>query len=494
MLKSNTHETFSEDHRFSRQQVEDAATLVASEGSRKRLLLNVTMGHRRLSQRQSFISHSLGVLLVLAVYTTEHFSPSLDGSMLNLWVVVSFLSIAARAALLYKVFKPLPVEMANSIGLRLLPLLIVLISAVHWMWTMQLFVGRDLTLTVFVLYAGFLGISIAVMGMWPTVPIVAVIYLVTTWPPFFARLYLGGWVAVPVLLLLIAIVVVVLWACVFLQVNQIQPILDRSDEVELLLAKLHDVNETLTKTNGALQDMRNDAASELESRSMFFSTASHDFRQRLHAMKLLTHGAIAQGLLAEQANAKLNRLASCVEDVEAYVTDVLDFARFDGAALRPNRRVVELQHIFQQLNINFEDVAVEKRVGLVVRATAAVLTTDGGMLQRMLENLISNAIKFSSGKVLVAARPRAGGIAIEVWDQGKGIAPEALNAIFSPFYQAAADPTGKTGVGLGLAVVKRFADCLEYAVSVRSRPNRGTVITVSIPARDVSNHNSETKQ
>ena len=98
MQKSNTHETFSEDHRFSRQQVEDAATLVASESSRKRLLLNVTMGHRRLSQRQSFISQSLGVLLVLAVYTTEHFSPSLDGSMLNLWVVVSFLSIAARAA------------------------------------------------------------------------------------------------------------------------------------------------------------------------------------------------------------------------------------------------------------------------------------------------------------------------------------------------------------------------------------------------------------
>jgi len=109
--------------------------------------------------------------------------------------------------------------------------------------------------------------------------------------------------------------------------------------------------------------MRNEAAAELETRSVFFSSASHDFRQRLHAMKLLAHSAINDaGKSHGSSPPPLKRLADSVEDVEHYITNVLDFARFDRSSPNAERRVVPLQQVFQQLDLNFEDVAAAKRL------------------------------------------------------------------------------------------------------------------------------------
>ena len=478
--------TFSPDHGFSRDEVADAASVVATEGPRKRLLINVTMGHRTLARRQAFVSQSIGVFFLVAIYVTERVTPSIARSMLDTWALVAALNVAVRAALFYKVFTPLPVEMAKSVGLRLLPLAIVLIGAAHWIWTIQLFVENELTLTVLVMFAGFLAISVAVMGMWPTVPLAAILYLATTWPPFFVRMYQVGWVPGSVLFFLVLGVVSVLWACAYLEINQVKTILDRSDEVELLLARLHDANAELASANTTLDAMRNEAAAELETRSVFFSSASHDFRQRLHAMKLLAHSAINDaGTSHGSSPPPLKRLADSVEDVEHYITNVLDFARFDRSSLNAERRAVPLHQVFQQLDLTFEDVAAAKKVTLAVRMTGVVLLSDAAMLQRILENLLSNAIKFSSGRVLVAARRRNGGVAIEVWDQGLGIPHEALSEIFTPFYQTSMGLRGQEGVGLGLAVVKRLADCMKYRVIVRSRVGRGTMVAVLVPAGDV---------
>ena len=323
------------------------------------------------------------------------------------------------------------------------------------------------------------------MGMWPTVPLAAILYLATTWPPFFVRMYQVGWVPGSVLFILALGVGSVLWACAYLEINQVKTILDRSDEVELLLARLHDANAELASANTTLDAMKNEAATELETRSVFFSSASHDFRQRLHAMKLLAHSAIDGAGKSQGPNPSLKRLADSVEDVEHYITDVLDFARFDRTSLNAERRAVPLQQIFQQLDLSFEDVAGARKINLVVRTTGVVLLTDAAMLQRVLENLVSNAIKFSSGRVLVAARRRDGGVAIEVWDQGLGIPPEALTEIFTPFYQTSVGLRGQGGVGLGLAVVRRFADCMRYKIIVRSQVGRGTVMAVLVPAGDV---------
>ena len=93
----------------------------------------------------------------------------------------------------------------------------------------------------------------------------------------------------------------------------------------------------------------------------------------------------------------------------------------------------------------------------------------------------------------MAARHRAGAVAIEIWDQGPGIPADDQAAIFTPFYRSSGGIKGVAGVGLGLAVVKRFADCLGYEMAVRSRSGRGTVMIVSVPAGDVRNaiHNRD---
>jgi signal transduction histidine kinase len=486
-VQETTQRKFSQDHDFSQAQVAVAATLVAKERRSKRLFLNVTTGHRRMAMRQVIVSSTVGAFTMLSLYLAELSFPSIDRSTLNAWGVATLANIIARAAMNYWTFTHSPGDMANSIALRLVPLIVVVLTAVQWIWTVYLFIGQVLSIQVLILFAGFLGVSVAVMGMWPTSPVAAATYLLTAWPPFFVALYQTSWATGPVLGIVGVSVALVLWACVFLEVNQVQSILNRSDEADLLLARLHQSNAELKQANGLLDAMRQSARSELESRSMFFSSASHDFRQRLHAMKLLSHSAIHEtNSPPTKANAPLDRLADAVEDVERYITELLDFARLDGSGLVPNRSRVKLQDLFQQVDLNFEEVAAANGVDLTVRPTGAVLRTDPAMMLRVLENLVSNAIKFSANRrVVVAARRRRGSVVIEIWDQGPGILPEAQSAIFTPFYQSSVSRAGIGGVGLGLAVVKRFSDCMGYEVSVRSRPGHGTVMRVLVSQADV---------
>ena len=479
---------FSRNHSFSRDEVAGAVTTVAGERRGRRLFLNVTMGHRRLAMRQVTVSSTVGALTMLSLYLSELSVPTLDQSAFQVWTLATIANIAARAGLNYWVFANQPTEMAGSVARRLVPLVVIVLNAVQWLWCIFLFVGAGLNTQVLVLFAGLLGVSVAVMGMWPTTPVGAVIYLVTSWPPFFFRLYQAQWMPLHDVVAVAVSVGLVLWACVFLEVNQVRSILDRSDQADLLMARLQEMNAELKVANSTLDVMRQTSKDELESRSMFFSAASHDFRQRLHAMKLLSHAAIQEaGDSRRRVNGPLSRLSEAVEDVERYISELLDFARTEGGGLTPTLSTIELQTLFQQLDLNFEDVAAAEKVRLHVRPTELVLRTDAGMIQRVLENLLSNAIKFSSGRrVLLSARRRGGTVAIEVWDQGPGILPEAQAAIFAPFYQSDVDHRHAGGVGLGLAVVKRFVDCLGYEINVRSRMGRGTVMTVLVPQSAVS--------
>jgi signal transduction histidine kinase len=208
-------------------------------------------------------------------------------------------------------------------------------------------------------------------------------------------------------------------------------------------------------------------------------------------MKLLAHSAAAEVATEWRTFSPLKRLTEAVEDLEHYVTDLLDLARFDGRSATPERHPVALQGIFQKIDLSFEDLASKRAAPLLLRATDVVLHTDSLMLQRILENLVSNAIKFTRGRVLVGARARNGGIAIEVWDQGPGIHSECQSSIFDAFYQG--PPAGiddQKGVGLGLTVVKRFADCMGYTIQVKSQLGRGSLMRVMIPAADVDNTSS----
>ena len=203
-------------------------------------------------------------------------------------------------------------------------------------------------------------------------------------------------------------------------------------------------------------------------------------------MMILANSAKMSVAADGPAKALLNRLTEAVEDLEHYITSLLNFAKLDGRTASPNKAVLPLQDVFQKVELQFEDVASTQGLDLVFKATSVDVRTDPALLQSVLENLVSNALKFTRKKVLVAVRQRAGRAVIEVWDQGPGISMAVQNEIFNAFYQdSAKQPNGQKGIGLGLAVVKRFADWMGYDIQVASNLGRGTVVRVLLSPADV---------
>jgi signal transduction histidine kinase len=136
----------------------------------------------------------------------------------------------------------------------------------------------------------------------------------------------------------------------------------------------------------------------------------------------------------------------------------------------------------QGIELQFESLAIQRDVRLRTRATPLCIRTDAVMLGRVLENLVSNALKFTRCNVLVVARSRGHEVCLEVWDQGDGLDVNRLEG-------GAASPTGRNssthrdGFGLGLLIVRRLVDALGYRIEVRSKAQRGTLVRIVIPAR-----------
>ena len=477
---------FSVDHGFTKLQVEAAAQTVAHEDPSKKLLISVTAGHRKLAMRQTVATQVAYCLVIASVYIAEHVAGSSDLHTLNVWLWASILNLAIRAWLYYEVFHVSPAEVASSNLRRLIPLACTLLSGAHLAWTTFAFIGDQPTLTVFVLFSGYVVYSVAAMGLWATAPAPIAFFLAILWLPLTVRFFQVGWMPATVLILIIVGVISLVWTYTFVAVNQVRKVLDRSDEVDLLLNKLRVANAELAEANGQLDSMRRATATELDTKSTFFSSASHDFRQRLHAMMILANAAKMSVAADGPAKALLNRLTEAVEDLEHYITSLLNFAKLDGRTASPKKVVLPLQDVFQKVELQFEDVASAQGLDLVFKATSVHVCTDPALLQSVLENLVSNALKFTRKKVLVAVRQRAGRAVIEVWDQGPGISMAVQNEIFNAFYQdSAKQPNGQKGIGLGLAVVKRFADWMSYEIQVASNLGRGTVVRVLLSPADV---------
>jgi signal transduction histidine kinase len=206
-------------------------------------------------------------------------------------------------------------------------------------------------------------------------------------------------------------------------------------------------------------------------------------RQPLHALSLFSadlqrqvRSGTAQELprLAEQISASTSLLGELLDSL-------LDISRLDVAGIKPESRPTQLQPIFQRLADSFRRAAADRKMTLRFRPSAHWVETDPVMLERMIANLVSNALRYTppGGRVLVAARRRGGQLAIEVRDNGIGIAQEHQAAIFAEFYQVgnAAREQNK-GLGLGLSIVDRLAKALDIPVSLKSRQGEGTLFTL----------------
>lgn len=230
----------------------------------------------------------------------------------------------------------------------------------------------------------------------------------------------------------------------------------------------------------AAQMRATEAASQQKTR--FLASASHDLRQPLHAIALLS-AALRKQLEGHASESTAVHLVQAVGTLSHSLDTMLDVSRLDAGVIATEQRAVALQELFQSLNAGFVNAASEKDIALRVRATALWVHSDPQLLRRLLSNLIDNAIKYTHhGGVLVLARKRQGGVCIEVHDTGIGIAPEQQTRVYEEFYQVSNPARDrKLGLGIGLSIVARLSSLLGHPLTLASTPGRGTCFRLQLP-------------
>ncbi|HZM46082.1 MAG TPA: ATP-binding protein [Burkholderiales bacterium] len=247
------------------------------------------------------------------------------------------------------------------------------------------------------------------------------------------------------------------------------------DELGNLATNLNRMNDELGRLYQQLE-----AANLAKSR--FLAAASHDLRQPLHALNLF----VSQ-LRTETDEAERGRVTAQIDAAVTAMNDLfnalLDISRLDAGALAPEPTDLALDQILQRIERTFAPAAREKGLRLRVVPSDAWVRSDPILLERILLNLVSNAVRYTDrGGVLVGARHRGGRIRIEVRDSGAGIPADQTQKIFGEFYQLASPDRGhRGGLGLGLAIVDRLCRLLNHPVELVSLPGRGSCFAVSLP-------------
>jgi signal transduction histidine kinase len=251
--------------------------------------------------------------------------------------------------------------------------------------------------------------------------------------------------------------------------------------------KLHadELLDQLRIEKQAAEEARREAEVANRAKTQFFTAASHDLRQPLHAMGLFAEALRQRTHEPEVANL-VNSINASVDALEGLFSELLDITRIDSGGVQVFPQAVEIGDILRKLRLHFEPTAFEKGLALRLRGGHRVVHADPLLVERILRNLVSNAIRYTNdGSVLVAARMRRGKVLLQVWDSGLGIRPEEQAKIFEEFYQVPNTPAvaahQRKGLGLGLAIVKRLADLMNAPLTLRSTAGKGSVFTLELP-------------
>lgn len=231
---------------------------------------------------------------------------------------------------------------------------------------------------------------------------------------------------------------------------------------------------------------RHEAEVANRAKTQFFTAASHDLRQPLHAMGLFAE-ALRQRTHEPEVARLVNSINESVDALEGLFSELLDINRIDSGGVDVNNEHFEAAEIFRKLKLHFEPAAFEKGLGLRMFGGRHVAHADPLLVERILRNLVSNAIRYTvDGSVLVACRKRGGRVLFQVWDTGPGISADQRQRVFEEFYQVpAAGPMTadqRKGLGLGLAIVSRLAALMGTQVALRSEPGHGSVFAFGLPA------------
>jgi Na+/proline symporter/signal transduction histidine kinase len=267
--------------------------------------------------------------------------------------------------------------------------------------------------------------------------------------------------------------------------------IDVTEMVQAERALEERVNERtreLTHLNNELSRAKAAADTANFSKTRFLAAASHDILQPLNAARLYV-SSLAERTRDGPDTSLVANVDAALQSVEEIFSTLLDISRLDAGALKPDITTFPLADVLHPLEVEFAPLAKSKNIDLRVVGSAAWVTTDRRLLRRLLQNLISNAVKYTpQGRVLVGCRRHGGRLVVGVWDTGVGIAPSKQKLIFKEFQRLENGARIAPGLGLGLSIVERIARVLDIPLQMDSAPGQGSSFRVDLAIAQASAH------
>lgn len=259
-----------------------------------------------------------------------------------------------------------------------------------------------------------------------------------------------------------------------------------SDKSHILLI-INDISSRVLAERALLESNQQLERKEL-AKTRFLAAAGHDLRQPLTAASMFIY-ALKSTMLDKSQDGIVRQLDHAMLTFGGLLDALLNVSKLDAGRIKPIYTAIKVFDILSGLEQDFSPIVREKQLGFKLyfpMKTQLELSSDFGLIKSVLMNLLANAIKFTpQGGVMVSVRRRGNTALFQVWDTGIGIQDEALDYIFDEFYQVNNPQRDRTsGLGLGLAIVRRTLELLGSEISCRSRPGRGTVFSFALPLAD----------
>jgi Na+/proline symporter/signal transduction histidine kinase/ActR/RegA family two-component response regulator len=260
-------------------------------------------------------------------------------------------------------------------------------------------------------------------------------------------------------------------------------------EADLALKRANETLEQRVKSRTAELTLVNEELAQAQmlaeeanlGKTRFLAAAGHDILQPLNAARLYCASLIERTGRGELGDAAAS-IESSLESVETILGAVLDISRLDAGGMKPAETVFQLGGLLRQIGTDFAPLAAEKKLDLRIVGSSVRVETDRSLLRRLIQNLVSNAIKYTrSGRVLVGVRRRGELVEVQVIDTGIGIAPDKLNTVFREFTRLEEGAREAQGLGLGLSIVDRIARVLRLEIRIFSDKGKGTRFSVILP-------------
>ncbi len=250
---------------------------------------------------------------------------------------------------------------------------------------------------------------------------------------------------------------------------------------ESLERRVQERTEELTRLNTELERAKGQAEEANISKTRFLAAASHDILQPLNAARLYVTSLVERQGAGEDGQLVANIDAS-LDAVEEILAALLDISRLDTGALKPEIVGFRIDELLRQLEVEFAPLAQAKGLRLDFAPCSLAVRSDRRLLRRLLQNLVSNAIKYTpKGRVLVGCSRHRERLRIDVYDTGLGIPRAKRQVIFEEFHRLEQGAKVARGLGLGLSIVERIARVLDHKIEVNSTVGQGSRFSVEVP-------------